>query len=71
MLVQKLDVPASILGEGPVWSDRDGCLYYVDIVQHRLQAYTPSTKLHRSWSFETYVGSNRRMPQRRARSEPG
>jgi len=57
MLVQKLDVPASILGEGPVWSDRDGCLYYVDIVQHRLQAYTPSTKQHRSWTFDTYVGS--------------
>jgi sugar lactone lactonase YvrE len=32
MLVQKLDVPVSTLGEGPVWSDRDGCLYYVDIV---------------------------------------
>jgi L-arabinonolactonase len=57
MLVQKLDVPASILGEGPVWSDRDGCLYYVDIVQHRLQAYTPSTHGHRSWSFDTYVSS--------------
>lgn len=57
MLVQKLDVPVSTLGEGPVWSDRDGCLYYVDIVSHRLQAYTPRTGQHRCWAFDTYVGS--------------
>jgi sugar lactone lactonase YvrE len=57
MLVQKLEVPASTLGEGPVWSDRDGCLYYVDISEFRLQAYTPTTQQHFSWSFDTYVGS--------------
>jgi sugar lactone lactonase YvrE len=57
MRIQQLDVPRCTLGEGPVWSDRDGCLYYVDIVSHLLQAYTPSTKQHRSWSFDTYVSS--------------
>ncbi len=57
MRVQKLDVPVSTLGEGPVWSDRDGCLYYVDIMSHRLQAFTPSTGQHRAWSFDTHVGS--------------
>jgi sugar lactone lactonase YvrE len=40
-----------------VWSNRDGCLYYVDIVAHRLQAFTPSSKQHRAWTFDTYVGS--------------
>jgi sugar lactone lactonase YvrE len=57
MRVQQLDVPLCSLGEGPVWSDRDGCLYYLDIVANRLQAYTPTTKQHRSWTFDTFVGS--------------
>jgi len=57
MRVQQLDVPVCTLGEGPVWSDRDGCLYYLDIVAHRLQAYTPRTKAHRAWTFDTFVGS--------------
>ena len=57
MRVQQLDVPVCTLGEGPVWSDRDGCLYYVDIVGQRVQAYAPATKAHRAWSFDTFVGS--------------
>ena len=57
MRIQQLDVPLSTLGEGPVWSDRDGCLYYLDIVSYRLQAYEPSSKRHQSWSFDTFVGS--------------
>lgn len=57
MRIQQLDVPISTLGEGPVWSDRDECLYYVDILSYRVQAYTPSTKQYRSWTFDTYVGS--------------
>jgi len=57
MRIQQLDVPKSTLGEGPVWSDRDGCLYYVDILSYRVQAYTPATKQYRSWTFDTYVGS--------------
>jgi sugar lactone lactonase YvrE len=55
--VQKLDAPASVLGEGPLWSDREQCLYFVDIVSRRLQAYWPATRQHRAWDFETYVGS--------------
>jgi L-arabinonolactonase len=57
MRVQQLDVPVCTLGEGPVWSDRDGCLYYLDIVAHRLQAYWPASKRHRAWTFDTFVGS--------------
>lgn len=55
--ITKLSVPVSVLGEGPVWSDRDACLYFVDIVSNRLQAYTPSTGQYRKWQFDTYVGS--------------
>jgi sugar lactone lactonase YvrE len=57
MHIQQLDVPASVLGEGPLWSDRDGCLYWVDIVSFRLHAYWPSSKAHRSWAFETFVSA--------------
>lgn len=57
MRIQQLDVPVCTLGEGPVWSTRDGCLYYVDIVAHRLHAYTPTTRQHRAWTFDTFVGS--------------
>jgi sugar lactone lactonase YvrE len=55
--VIKLDVPPSMLGEGPVWSGRAQCLYFVDIVSRRLQAYWPSTGAHKTWDFETYVSS--------------
>ena len=57
MRVQQLAVPVCTLGEGPLWSDRDGCLYYLDIVAHRVQAYAPATQEHRAWSFDTFVGS--------------
>jgi sugar lactone lactonase YvrE len=55
--IDQLDVPVSMLGEGPVWSDRDGCLYYVDIPSFRLHSYAPNNRRHRFWQFDTYVGS--------------
>lgn len=55
--IQRLDVPTSILGEGPVWSDRDQCLYFVDIASHRIQAYRPHDGSHEIWQFSEYTGS--------------
>jgi len=55
--IRKLDVPFSTLGEGPLWSDRDGCLYFVDIVSHKLQAYWPGTGAYLAFDFDTYVSS--------------
>jgi sugar lactone lactonase YvrE len=55
--ITKLDVPLTVLGESPVWSDRDACLYFVDILSHSVQAYAPSSGQYRKWTFETYVGS--------------
>ncbi len=57
MRIERLDVPISVLGEGPVWSERDGCLYFVDIASRRLQAYRPHDRSHESWQFDEYVGS--------------
>jgi L-arabinonolactonase len=57
MRIQRLDVPTSVLGEGPLWSDRDHCLYFVDIAARRLQAYRPEDGSHEHWQFDEYVGS--------------
>jgi sugar lactone lactonase YvrE len=55
--IQKLDVPPCVLGEGPVWSDRDQRLYYVDIASKQLHAYAPRSGEHRRWQFERFTGS--------------
>ncbi|MDB4982134.1 MAG: SMP-30/gluconolactonase/LRE family protein [Myxococcales bacterium] len=57
MRIEKLDVPPCTLGEGPVWSERDQCLYYVDIVTRRVRSYTPGARTHREWQFDRYTGS--------------
>jgi sugar lactone lactonase YvrE len=57
MLIQRLDVPVSVLGEGPVWSEGDQCLYYVDIMSKRLQAYWPADRRHKMWQLDEYAGS--------------
>ncbi|HET6279439.1 MAG TPA: SMP-30/gluconolactonase/LRE family protein [Polyangia bacterium] len=56
-LVQKLNVPVSVLGEGPVWSERDQCLYYVDIISRLVQRYRPHDGEYKSWRFDGYTGS--------------
>ena len=56
-LIQKINVPVSVLGEGPVWSERDQCLYFVDIVSRLVQRYRPHDGEYKSWRFEGYTGS--------------
>lgn len=55
--IEKLDVPLSVLGEGPLWSDRDQCLYFVDIIARRVQAYWPKSRTYKYWQFEKFTGS--------------
>jgi sugar lactone lactonase YvrE len=55
--VTKLDVPLSVLGESPIWSERDACLYFVDILANSVQSYSPSSGKYQKWTFDTYVGS--------------
>jgi sugar lactone lactonase YvrE len=55
--IQRLPVPESVLGEGPVWSQRDQCLYFVDIMKYRVQAYWPRTKEYKYWQFDQFTGS--------------
>jgi sugar lactone lactonase YvrE len=57
MRITKVDVPPCTLGEGPLWSDRDQCLYYVDIVERRIHRYRPASGTHESWQFDRMTGS--------------
>ncbi len=57
MSVRRLDAPVSVLGEGPVWSQRDQRLYFVDIVGHRVKAYRPEDHSTETWSFDQFTGS--------------
>jgi sugar lactone lactonase YvrE len=59
--IEKLDVPPCTLGEGPIWSEREGRLYFVDIVGMRVHAYRPAAGGRASaletWQFDRFTGS--------------
>lgn len=57
MRVHKVDVPLCELGEGPIWSPREQCLYYVDIPARCVHAFAPASGSHREWQFDKTVGS--------------
>lgn len=43
-----LDLHAT-LGEGPVWSEREQALYFVDIREHKIHRFDPESGAHHSW----------------------
>lgn len=47
--------PGAILGEGPLWSKRDQCVYWVDILSHKLHAYYLDNSA-REWQFDEPIG---------------
>ncbi len=51
-----LEVQA-LLGEGPVWDDRDSSLLFVDIEGERVHRFDPSTGAHTSFATGAVVGS--------------
>ena len=61
MRIQKLDVPPCALGEGPLWSEREQRLFFVDIVGMRVHAYRPATGGRASsletWQLDRFTGS--------------
>lgn len=46
----------TLLGESPVWSERDQCLYYVDILGNAIIHYDPSKDAHQSWPVDENIG---------------
>jgi sugar lactone lactonase YvrE len=59
--IEKLDVPPCALGEGPIWSEREQRLFFVDIVGKRVHAYRPASGARASsletWQFDRFTGS--------------
>lgn len=52
-----LPCAADLLGEGPVWDDRQSCLYWVDSFAPHIQRFDPSTGRHTVWPMPMPVGS--------------
>ena len=40
----------AMLGEGPVWVERDAALWFVDIKGHRIHRFDPALEVGRSWA---------------------
>jgi len=47
---------ATELGEGPVWSQREGALYWVDIKDPRVLRFTPSTGAREAFPMPAEIG---------------
>jgi L-arabinonolactonase len=57
VLVERLEAPVSVLGEGPVWCEREQRLFFVDIAGHRVMAYRPQDRSTQTWGFDEFTGS--------------
>jgi sugar lactone lactonase YvrE len=49
-------VPASLLGESPLWHPTEQVLYWCDIPGHALNRFDPKSGQHTRWPFDTDVG---------------
>ena len=45
------------LGEGPVWSPTDECLYWVDIMKPAIRRWSPTTGDEQAWTMPSEIGS--------------
>ena len=50
---QALPVPASTVGESPLWHPAEQVLYWCDIVGRQLNRFDPATHEHRAWRFDS------------------
>jgi xylono-1,5-lactonase len=61
MVIRRLDAEhaarvGAILGEGPIWVERDQALWFVDIKQHRVYKFDPATGAIQSWEAPDKIG---------------
>lgn len=47
----------NIVGESIIWDDRDGRLFWVDIIAKRIHAFDPTTQAHQCWDTPTIATS--------------
>lgn len=53
--LQHLIASQNQLGEGPLWHPTEQALYWVDILQQRVERYDPSSRIHTSTHFPLQV----------------
>lgn len=54
--VRRLTEPGAALGESPVWSAAEGCVYWVDITGRKLHRTNPATAETHSWAMPGLIG---------------
>ncbi len=47
----------ALVGEGPLWDEKNQLLYWVDILSSQLYAYDPATGENQSWDVGQHVGT--------------
>lgn len=47
----------STLGEGPLWDEREGVLYWVNILENKLHRYNPKTDVNETFDVGQHVGT--------------
>lgn len=52
-----LDDTRNVLGEGPIWNDRERSLYWCDNIAGKIHRYTPATKTVNTWETPDEIGS--------------
>jgi L-arabinonolactonase len=55
--IYQLDAPHCQVGEGPVWDEAEGALYYVDIIGRKVHRYHLATGFSTSWDVPGVIGS--------------
>ena len=52
-----LDETRNVLGEGPIWNEKDASLYWCDNIAGKIHRYTPSDKAMKTWDTPEEIGS--------------
>lgn len=55
--ILRLDVPACMVGEGPVWDVEEQALYWIDIIGKAVHRLDPASGGTRSWPVPDIIGS--------------
>lgn len=55
--VKRVGTQRDVLGECPLWDEREQCLWWVDIRAPALRRWVPSTQEFREWTMPELIGS--------------
>jgi len=55
--VEQIPNTSAILGEGSLWHSKQGLLYWVDILGHKLHTYNPATHESKEFQLDQMVGT--------------